>query len=189
MKKSMGILFSGMMFLSVAACGSNAGGTADGAAKQADVQAPAGKKVLVAYYSRSGNTKAVAQQIQRLTGGDLFEIQTVKEYPASYSEMTEIAKKELAEGYRPELKNKAENWAAYDVVFIGSPDWWGTYAPAVRSFIAQYNWRKNRRAVFYQRGRRHAKLRKRYEKTARRRICGSGHYLSGPFFGRAGAGT
>lgn len=49
--KSMGILFSGMMFLSAAACGSNAGDTADGAAKQADVQTPAGKKVLVAYYS------------------------------------------------------------------------------------------------------------------------------------------
>ncbi|WP_428080693.1 flavodoxin [Candidatus Avelusimicrobium alvi] len=152
MKKSMGILFSGMMFLSAAACGSNAGGTADGAAKQADVQAPAGKKVLVAYYSRSGNTKAVAQQIQRLTGGDLFEIQTVKEYPASYSEMTEIAKKELAEGYTPELKNKAENWAAYDVVFIGSPDWWGTYAPAVRSFIAQYNFGGKTVAPFFTNG-------------------------------------
>lgn len=128
------------MFLSVAACGNNAGGA--GASSAADAnQTPAvsGKKVLVAYYSHSGNTKAVALQIQRLTGADLFEIQTVQEYPSAYADLTAQAKKELAQGYKPELKNKVDNMAAYDAVFVGSPDWWGTYAPAVRSFLAQYD--------------------------------------------------
>ena len=53
-----------------------------------------GKKVLVAYFSRSGNTKAIASHIKELTGGDLFEIQTAKPYPADYHACTEVAKKE-----------------------------------------------------------------------------------------------
>ena len=52
-----------------------------------------GKKVLVAYFSRSGNTKAIANYIKDLTGGDLFEIQTAKPYPADYHACTEVAKK------------------------------------------------------------------------------------------------
>ena len=52
-----------------------------------------GKKVLVAYFSRSGNTKAIANHIKELTGGDLFEIQTAKPYPADYHACTEVAKK------------------------------------------------------------------------------------------------
>ena len=53
-----------------------------------------GKKVLVAYFSRSGNTKAIASHIKELTGGDLFEIQTAKPYPADYHACTEVAKSE-----------------------------------------------------------------------------------------------
>ena len=56
-----------------------------------------GKKVLVAYFSRSGNTKAIANHIKELTGGDLFEIQTAKPYPADYHACTEVAKKEKNE--------------------------------------------------------------------------------------------
>lgn len=125
------------MFLSVAACSNGAGTSSAG--QDAGAPAPSNKKVLVAYYSRSGNTKAVARQIQRLTGGDLFEIQTVQAYPSVYNELTDQAKKEIAAGYKPELKNKVENMAAYDAVFVGSPDWWGTYAPAVSSFLSQYD--------------------------------------------------
>ena len=52
------------------------------------------KKVLVAYFSWSGNTRNLAHQIQELTGGDLFEIETVKAYPEKYRSCTEYAKKE-----------------------------------------------------------------------------------------------
>lgn len=80
-------------------------------------------KVLIAYYSYSGNTKEVAEAIQKETGGDLFEIKADDNYPKEYREMTEQVKKELASGYRPQLTGKVDNMAQYDVVFVGSPCW------------------------------------------------------------------
>ncbi len=93
-------------------------------------------KVLVVYYSRSGNTQYAAQQIQKNTGGTLFEIKPVKPYPAEYRKCTEQAKKEIQENFRPELMSLPENWDKYNVIFIGSPNWWGTMAPPVASFIS-----------------------------------------------------
>ena len=76
-----------------------------------------GKKVLVAYFSRSGNTKAIANYIKDLTGGDLFEIQTAKPYPADYHACTEVAKKEKNDNARPALKEKVKNMEEYDIIF------------------------------------------------------------------------
>ncbi len=98
-----------------------------------------GKKVLVVYYSLTGNTKAVAEEIQKDTGGDIFELQTVQSYPANYKAQTEQAKKEIQDGYRPLLKGKIDNIGQYDIIFVGSPCWWSTYAPAVSTFLADYN--------------------------------------------------
>ena len=72
------------------------------------------KKVLVAYFSRSGNTRAVADHIKSLTGGDMFEIQVAKPYPEEYHACTEVAKKEKEDNARPTLKTKVENMASYD---------------------------------------------------------------------------
>ena len=75
-----------------------------------------GKKVLVAYFSRSGNPKAIANHIKELTGGDLFEIQTAKPHPADYHACTEAAKKEKNDNARPELKEKVKNMEEYDTL-------------------------------------------------------------------------
>ena len=96
-------------------------------------------KTLIAYYSWSGNTRAVAEEIQKQTGGTLFEIQTVTPYPAAYQATVDQAKKEIADGYRPALVTPLPDVAGYDVVFVGSPNWWGTIAPAVSSFLAAEN--------------------------------------------------
>lgn len=93
-------------------------------------------KVLIAYYSWSGNTKEVAEAIAEKTKGTLFRIETIKSYPEEYRATTEQAKKEINEGFRPELKDKVADIAQYDVIFIGSPNWWGTIAPAVSTFLA-----------------------------------------------------
>lgn len=61
-------------------------------------------KVLVAYYSRSGNTAAIAGYIHQAAGGDIFEITPVTPYPDDYRQTTEQAKKEIAAGIRPALK-------------------------------------------------------------------------------------
>lgn len=97
------------------------------------------QKVLIAYYSWSGNTKEVAEAIQEKTNGTLFRIETVQSYPEEYRATTEQAKKEINDGYRPALKDKVADIAQYDVIFIGSPNWWGTIAPAVSTFLSSYD--------------------------------------------------
>lgn len=97
------------------------------------------KKVLVAYFSWSGNTRNLAHQIQELTGGDLFEIETVKAYPEKYRSCTEYAKKEKEADARPALKSKVKDMDAYDVVYVGFPNWWGTAPMAIWSFLEGYD--------------------------------------------------
>ena len=96
-------------------------------------------RILIAYYSWGGNTKYAAAQIQKETGGTLFEIKPVKSYPADYRECTVQAKKEIQEGARPKLSARVEDLGKYDVVFIGSPNWWSTIAPPVSSFLAGHD--------------------------------------------------
>ena len=104
-------------------------------------------KNLILYYSRKGenyvngslkqlekgNTKIAAEFIQKAVGGDLFEIETVKPYAASYMECIDEAKKELREQARPELKKYIEDISDYDNIFVCGPCWWGTYPMAVFS--------------------------------------------------------
>ena len=115
--------------------------------------APGERKVLVVYYSRTGqnyvsgdivnlsvgNTAAVAEIIRRKTGADVFEIKTVKSYPADYHEATEVAKKELNEQARPDIVGGVDNIAQYDTIILGYPNWWGTMPMAVRSFLDKHD--------------------------------------------------
>lgn len=94
-------------------------------------------KVLVIYYSRSGNTREIAHQIHQMVGGDVIEIQPVDPYPDDYNEVVKQANLELKSGYKPPLKTKVENIGSYDVIFLGSPNWWHTIAPPVQSFLSQ----------------------------------------------------
>ena len=96
-------------------------------------------KILIAYYSYSGNTKEVAEAIQKEIGGDLFEIKAEGTYPDEYRPMTEQAKKEIDAGFRPKLTTSVADMAQYDAVFIGSPNWWGTITPQVSSFLESYD--------------------------------------------------
>ena len=95
-------------------------------------------KTLIAYFSRRGNnyvsgrtmnlpvgnTEVAAKMIQEITGGDLFQIETVKVYPLDYTETTEVAKQELRSQARPELSAHLENLDPYDGIFLGYPNWW-----------------------------------------------------------------
>ena len=95
------------------------------------------RKVLTIYYSYSGNTRKIANEIQRVVGGDIVEIQPLDPYPDNYNAVVEQAKRELRSGFKPKLKTIAENLAPYDKVFVGSPNWWHTIAPPVISFLSQ----------------------------------------------------
>ena len=104
-------------------------------------------KNLIIYYSRKGqnywngsikdlkkgNTEIVAEFIQKAIGGDLFEIETVQDYPVDYMQTTEVAQDELRAKARPELKRYLEEISAYDNIFVCGPCWWGTFPMAVLS--------------------------------------------------------
>lgn len=108
---------------------------------------------LIVYFSRKGNnyvggrivnlavgnTELAAQTIQKLTGSDVFRIQTVREYPADYDETTKVAQQELRGKARPELSGRVDNMADYGVIFLGYPNWWSTMPMAVFTFLEAYD--------------------------------------------------
>jgi flavodoxin len=97
------------------------------------------KKILVAYFSHSGNTREIASQIHKSVGGDILEVQAVKPYPNDYDAVVNQARQELASGYKPALKTKIENIKSYDLVFIGYPNWCSTFPAPVKTFLSEYD--------------------------------------------------
>lgn len=100
-----------------------------------------GKKVLVAYFSWGGTTQRMAQQIQDITGADMFRIEPVKPYPTEYTPCTEVAREEKDNNARPAIKGTVENWDDYDVVFIGCPVWWWTTPMIIHTFCESYDFK------------------------------------------------
>ncbi|MDE6494514.1 MAG: NAD(P)H-dependent oxidoreductase [Bacteroidales bacterium] len=96
-------------------------------------------RMLIVYYSYSGNTQTLAKEIQKATGADLFEIKTVEAYPEEYQAVVDQAKKEIADRVRPAIQALPENLEDYDVVFVGSPNWWSTIAPPVSTLLSKVN--------------------------------------------------
>lgn len=95
---------------------------------------------LVAYFSWSGNTEAMANLIAEQTGGTLFEIAPATPYTDDYDALLDVAQQEQAEDARPALAASVENWDSYDVVFVGYPDWWSDALMVIYSFLESYDW-------------------------------------------------
>ena len=74
----------------------------------------------------------------------MFRIDTIKPYPEDYGEATEVARQELHSNSRPALLNHVVDMGAYQVVFLGYPNWWGTMPMAVRTFLEEYDFRAKR---------------------------------------------
>ena len=104
-------------------------------------------KVLIVYYSFSGVTKGIAEKLQKLTCGDLFEIQTVKTYP-SYDACVEEAKRELESGNLPDLKGTPPDISAYSLILVGGPVWWYTVATPVMNFLKKADFAGKKTAMF-----------------------------------------
>lgn len=109
-------------------------------------------KVLIAYFSWSGNTKQIAEQIKKVTGGDLFEIEAVKPYSSNYNTCVDEAKKEKENNARPAIKGKVNNIDDYDYIFIGYPNWWGTMPMPVFTFLESYDLKGKTLLPFYTHG-------------------------------------
>ncbi|RRD02018.1 flavodoxin [Prevotella sp. OH937_COT-195] len=111
------------------------------------------KRILIAYYSLKGEkrtkkgmvnlscgfTEQMAMKIHGYVGGDMCHIENKLSYPKRYEIMKKVAKIEWKSGKRPELKPLPVNIDDYDVVFLGFPIWFGTFPPAMFTFLQQYD--------------------------------------------------
>lgn len=94
-------------------------------------------KPLIVYFSRSGHTRKIAEDIHRKMGGDMVEIIPEQEYPEKYNDLTEYAKKEQERNARPKIKTKISNMDQYGLVFLGFPNWWGSMPMPVYTFVEE----------------------------------------------------
>ena len=107
-------------------------------------------KVLIVFFSHAGenyavgnikvgNTKLVADEIQKVTGGDEFEIVAERNYDLPYASLTKLAKEEQERNEKPAFKGEVKDIDQYNTVFIGGPVWWGTYPQVMFSFFDKYD--------------------------------------------------
>ncbi len=101
----------------------------------ADDTAKADGNILVAYYSYTGNTEAVAKQIADLTDGDLAEIKRKEDYQYLQTD----AKEEIDQDIRPEITVSVENVEDYDTIFVGYPIWWDEAPAMISTFLDSYD--------------------------------------------------
>ena len=94
-------------------------------------------KSLILYYSYQGNTKRIAEMIQKEIGGEIARIDTVVPYGDDYDAVVDQGQRENAAGYCPELKPLQVDLSQYDTMVLGSPVWWYTFAPAMHTFLKQ----------------------------------------------------
>ena len=99
----------------------------------------ADNNILIAYYSRTGNTRDAAELIRGIVGGEIAEIRTAHSYPAEYRATTDQARKEQEAGFRPQLTTEIGNMDSFGTVFIGYPNWWGTMPMAFFTFLEKYD--------------------------------------------------
>ena len=111
-----------------------------------------GKKILIAYYSWSGNTKALAEEIHKQVGGDLYPIVPSTPYSETYAVTVAKAKQEQLSNARPAIKTMIPNVDQYDMVLLGYPNWWGSYPMMIATFAEKYNLDGKKIAPFFTHG-------------------------------------
>ncbi len=96
-------------------------------------------KTLVLYYSQTGATKAVAEELQRQLGADIANIEAVKPYDADYTATVQRWRQEREAGVKVAIQPLSVNLDQYDTVFLGFPIWGGTYASPMATFLADHS--------------------------------------------------
>ena len=151
-KKYVALFIACTLLLVLTGCGNTSAGkqtqsTPEQEKMQNEVTKTSANHTLVVYFSRTGeqytvgnidkgNTAIVAQMIADETGADLFEIIPKNDnYPNTYDELTEVAKREQNEKARPEYQGNVPDLSKYQTVFIGSPVWWGDWPMICYTFF------------------------------------------------------
>ena len=96
-------------------------------------------KMLIAFFSWSGNTRGIAEEIQRQTGADIFEILPVPAYSEDYNTVLMEAQRDQHEQARPAISNPPESIDQYDVILLGYPNWWASIPMPIATFLESYD--------------------------------------------------
>lgn len=96
-------------------------------------------KILIVYYSYTGNTRTMANLIKEISGGDIAEISPVTPYTSDRKALADQVRAETASNYKPEIQTHISDLESYDTIIIGSPNWCSTIAPPVATFLTDNN--------------------------------------------------
>ncbi len=150
MKKIFALLMAVLMIFTLVACGNEktpadhsqaTESTPTNDSKPTDNTENKGGKILIAYYSATGNTKEVAEYIAKETGGDLFEITPTQPYTADDlnwrkdGSRVNVEHEDESKRDIPIVKTTPDNFSEYDTVYIGYPIWWAIAAWPVDNFV------------------------------------------------------
>lgn len=167
MKKKVFMLLSVLAVVSLAGCG-NRNQTKTGSSSFAEdsdgAKGDKNQNILIAYFSRTGNTdfgegidavtgaslltedgtvygntQYIANLIRKAAGGEISLIEVQEKYPGDYEDTVDQAEKEENKNARPALANRIDNLNDYEIIFLGFPNWWYDMPMAVYSFLDEYD--------------------------------------------------
>ena len=98
-----------------------------------------GKRVLIAYFTWSGNTQGIAYEIQKQTDAEIFEIVPEKAYSENYNTVLREAQRDQHRRARPKLRDRVKNFEQYDIIMLGYPNWWASIPAPVATFLEDYD--------------------------------------------------
>lgn len=96
-------------------------------------------RILIVYYSVTGRTRQVAELIQKTIGGNLVSIRTKVPYSNELLARWKDGHREVKDEILPELNDFPVDIGEYDTIFLGTPVWWYTIAPAMKSFLKNHD--------------------------------------------------
>ena len=141
MKKSIRTIISLVAAILLVATLASCGGARQAADTTPEAPVKGESKILVAYFSWSGNLQKMAGWVTEQSGGELFRILPEEAYPSNYNETADRAKSERDNGVKPALSTSidAETMAQYDVILLGFPVWWYNLPMCVETFLTSYD--------------------------------------------------
>lgn len=140
LKKVMYIMLSFVIGIVLISCGNQDQSSNEKEKKNdEELQLDSDSAVLIAYFSWSGHTKELANEIHNQVGGDLFEIEVQEPYTEDINVLSKQSLQEQQGNIRPVLSSHVENMEKYDVIFVGYPNWWSNMPMPVFTFLEEYD--------------------------------------------------
>lgn len=156
LKKILATALTAMLMIATVSCGSSVK-TSKNESESTSTESTSAEnvdlgKVLIVYYSYTGNTKKLTENIKAMTNADVVEIEPVTPYSDDYDTVEDQAKKEEDDNFMPDIKTKVDNIDSYDYILIGSPIWWYQIAPPVKTLLSQTDLSNKNVALFVTHG-------------------------------------